>query len=72
MSGARPTNGQCWCAGFSSNRGAASTAIAVCSTVPAVLHEWRDMLARHFEGIRSVVVEPGVRTGVPVLMDNPA
>lgn len=46
-------------------------AIAVCSTVPAVLHEWRDMLGRHFEGIRSVVVEPGVRTGVPVLMDNP-
>ena len=45
--------------------------IAVCSTVPAVLHEWRDMLARHFEGIRSVVVEPGVRTGVPILMDNP-
>jgi type III pantothenate kinase len=45
--------------------------IAVCSTVPAVLHEWRDMLSRHFEGVPSVVVEPGVRTGVPVLMDNP-
>jgi type III pantothenate kinase len=45
--------------------------IAVCATVPAVLHEWRDMLARHFRGVRSVVVEPGVRTGVPVLMDNP-
>lgn len=47
------------------------SAIAVCSTVPAVMHEWRDMLARHFEGISNVVVEPGVRTGVPVLMDNP-
>ncbi len=45
--------------------------IAVCSTVPAVLHEWRDMLARHYAAIPSVVVEPGVRTGVPVLMDNP-
>lgn len=45
--------------------------IAVCATVPAVLHEWRDMLARHFTGIRSVVVEPGVRTGVPILVDNP-
>jgi type III pantothenate kinase len=45
--------------------------IAVCSTVPAVLHEWRDMLTRHFAGIPQVVVEPGVRTGVPVLMDNP-
>jgi type III pantothenate kinase len=39
--------------------------------VPAVLHEWRDMLGRHFGAIPSVVVEPGVRTGVPVLMDNP-
>ncbi|GEP33554.1 type III pantothenate kinase [Nocardioides szechwanensis] len=45
--------------------------IVVCSTVPAVLHEWRDMLTRHFGDIPHVVVEPGVRTGVPVLMDNP-
>jgi type III pantothenate kinase len=45
--------------------------IAVCSTVPAVLHEWRDMLARHFPDVTAVVVEPGVRTGVPILMDNP-
>jgi type III pantothenate kinase len=45
--------------------------IAVCSTVPAVLHEWRDMLPRHFPEVTAVVVEPGVRTGVPVLMDNP-
>lgn len=45
--------------------------IAVCSTVPAVLHEWREMLERHFAGLPHVVVEPGVRTGVPVLMDNP-
>jgi type III pantothenate kinase len=45
--------------------------IAVCATVPAVLHEWRDMLARHFGQVPSVVVEPGVRTGVPILMDNP-
>ena len=45
--------------------------IAVCSTVPAVLHEWRDMMVRHFPEVPHVVVEPGVRTGVPVLMDNP-
>jgi type III pantothenate kinase len=45
--------------------------IAVCATVPAVLHEWREMLARHFSERTSVVVEPGVRTGVPILMDNP-
>ncbi len=45
--------------------------IVVCSTVPAVLHEWREMLDRHFSEVRSVVVEPGVRTGIPVLTDNP-
>ena len=45
--------------------------IAVCATVPAVLHEWREMLAGHFPDVPRVVVEPGVRTGVPVLMDNP-
>jgi type III pantothenate kinase len=45
--------------------------IAVCATVPAVLHEWRDMLLRHFVDVETVVVEPGVRTGIPVLMDNP-
>jgi type III pantothenate kinase len=45
--------------------------ISVCSTVPSVLHEWRDMLAQHFAAVPAVVVETGVRTGVPVLMDNP-
>ena len=45
--------------------------IALCATVPAVLHEWRDMLNRHFSQLRSVVVEPGVRTGVPIMFDNP-
>ena len=45
--------------------------IAVCATVPSVLHEWRDMLDRYFDDVPVVIVEPGVRTGVPVLMDNP-
>ncbi len=45
--------------------------IAVCATVPAVLHEWREMLRAYFGDVNHVVVEPGVRTGVPVLMDNP-
>jgi type III pantothenate kinase len=45
--------------------------VAVCATVPSVLHEWRDMLVRYFGDVRHVVVEPGIRTGVPVLMDNP-
>lgn len=47
------------------------TGFALCATVPAVLHEWREMLPRHFAGVPAVTVEPGVRTGVPILMDNP-
>ena len=45
--------------------------LAVCSTVPAVLHEWRQMMVDYHPGLPHVVVEPGVKTGVPVLMDNP-
>ena len=45
--------------------------VAVCATVPAVLHEWREMLEHHFGDVTAIVVEPGVRTGIPVLMDNP-
>ncbi|HWU31415.1 MAG TPA: type III pantothenate kinase [Marmoricola sp.] len=45
--------------------------VAVCSTVPGVLHEWRAMLPRFFADVPQVLVEPGVRTGIPVLTDNP-
>jgi len=45
--------------------------VAVCATVPSVLHEWRGMLTGYFGDLPHVVVEPGVRTGVPVLVDNP-
>jgi type III pantothenate kinase len=45
--------------------------IVVCATVPSVLQEWRLMLSGHFAELPSVVVEPGVRTGIPVLTDNP-
>jgi type III pantothenate kinase len=45
--------------------------ISMCSTVPSVLHEMREMCRRYYPEVQAVVVEPGVRTGVPVLMDNP-
>lgn len=45
--------------------------VSLCATVPTVLHAWRDMLVRRFGTVPHVVVEPGVRTGVPVLMDDP-
>ena len=51
--------------------GVPTTGIAVCSTVPMVLHEVRQVLSRYFDDVPHLVVEPGGRTGVPVLMDNP-
>ena len=49
----------------------AVTGMAISSTVPAVLHEMRRMTGRYWPGVPTVVVEPGVRTGVPLLYDNP-
>ncbi|WP_139982703.1 type III pantothenate kinase [Nocardioides litoris] len=45
--------------------------IVLCSTVPAVTLAAREMLGRHFSEVPHLVVEPGVRTGIPVLTDNP-
>ena len=45
--------------------------VAVCSTVPAVLDQLRAMFDRYFTDVPTVVVGPGVKTGVPLLYDNP-
>lgn len=45
------------------------TGVAALSTVPSLLRELRLLLDRR--GGPSVVVGPGVRTGVPLLVDNP-
>ena len=47
------------------------TGIALCSTVPAVLREMRRMFEQYYGDVPHVVVEPGTRTGVPILTDNP-
>jgi type III pantothenate kinase len=44
--------------------------IVVCSSVPRVTGSLRRMSERYF-GIPALVVEPGVRTGLPILYDNP-
>jgi type III pantothenate kinase len=41
------------------------------STVPSVLHEIRVMLDQYWSSIPQVLIEPGVRTGIPLLVDNP-
>jgi len=45
--------------------------VAMCSTVPAVLLQMGEMADLVFPGLPTVVVEPGVRTGIAVLVDNP-
>jgi type III pantothenate kinase len=45
--------------------------IAACSTVPAALHELRAMLGDYYGKLPTVLIEPGVRTGVGLLVENP-
>ncbi len=47
------------------------TGAAALSTVPSVLHEVRIMLGQYWPSVASVLIEPGVRTGIPLLVDNP-
>ncbi|MFV0494857.1 type III pantothenate kinase [Mycobacterium sp.] len=45
--------------------------VAALSTVPSVLHEVRVMLDQYWPSVPAVLIEPGVRTGIPLLVDNP-
>ncbi len=47
------------------------TGAAALSTVPSVLHEVRLMLDQYWPSVPHVLIEPGVRTGIPLLVDNP-
>ncbi|HYD10685.1 MAG TPA: type III pantothenate kinase [Acidimicrobiales bacterium] len=44
--------------------------VAVCSGVPRVTAALRDMTEKYF-GFAAVVLEAGVKTGMPILYDNP-
>jgi type III pantothenate kinase len=47
------------------------TGIAACSTVPSTLRELRAMLSRYYADVPTVIIEPGVKTGVQLAIDNP-
>jgi len=47
------------------------TGVAACSTVPQALRELRRMLSRYYGNLPTVIVEPGVKTGVQLAIDNP-
>jgi type III pantothenate kinase len=44
--------------------------VAISSVVPRVTTALREMTDRYF-GVEALVVEPGVKTGMPILTDNP-
>ena len=46
------------------------TGVAVASGVPRITAALRDMTERYF-GFPALVLEPGIRTGMPILYDNP-
>ena len=47
------------------------TGIAACSTVPMALRSLRTMLTRYYGALPTVILEPGIRTGVQLAIDNP-
>jgi type III pantothenate kinase len=47
------------------------TGVAICSVVPALTASLREMVQRYFH-FKAMVVEPGIRTGMPILIENPA
>ena len=49
----------------------AVTAIAICSSAPAVTSQLRRMAKRWFADLDLTVLGPGTRSGMPILYDNP-
>lgn len=45
--------------------------ISLSSVVPSVTRSFLNMVGKYFEGIRVVNIEPGIKTGMPILYENP-
>lgn len=67
----RDTADEIWLLYRSLIEGYEVTGLAICSTVPSVLRELRTMIARYFASVDCTIIEPGTKTGVPLLVDNP-
>ncbi|MBM3656579.1 MAG: type III pantothenate kinase [Actinobacteria bacterium] len=68
---ARDTADELWLQYRSLIAGYELSGLSICSTVPSILREARAMISRHFQDVPTTIVEPGVKTGVPLLVDNP-
>ena len=67
----RDTADELWLQYRSLIEGYKVSGLSVCSTVPATLREIRTMLTRYFSDTPTTIVEPGVKTGVSLQVDNP-
>jgi type III pantothenate kinase len=45
--------------------------VCICSAVPAATHALRSTTAQYLPDAHTVIVGPGIRSGLPVLTDNP-
>jgi type III pantothenate kinase len=53
------------------SRSSSVEAVCICSAVPAALHALRATTADYLPEARTIIVGPGVRSGLPMLTDNP-
>ena len=67
----RTTSDELWLQFSSLVQGYELTGLSICSTVPATLREIRTMLNNYFSELPTTIVEPGIKTGVQLLVDNP-
>ena len=67
----RTTSDELWLQFSALVSGFEVTGLSICSTVPATLRELRTMMTTYFSHVSTTIVEPGTKTGVPLLVDNP-
>jgi type III pantothenate kinase len=67
----RTTADEMWLQFSALTRGYTLTGLSICSTVPAALRELRTMVSIYLSDLPTTIVEPGTKTGVQLLVDNP-
>jgi type III pantothenate kinase len=67
----RTTADELWLQFSALVNGYSLTGLSICSTVPATLRELRTMINTYFAELPTTIVEPGTKTGVQLLVDNP-
>jgi type III pantothenate kinase len=67
----RTTADELWLQFSALTSGYSLTGLSICSTVPATLRELRTMIKTYMQELPTTIVEPGTKTGVQLLVDNP-